>query len=177
MKHACIALLLLAGCSSQGTITGELSEPQGTGGADSSSPPAVKYEQVAFEWHSDGEIPRGSMSTTLPDGENFTGSYREIVDGAMMEDPDGFYSDWYGEPWDQPYWRWGDTWQYYEPGVFVTEYTGHVVAILKGDRGTHMRCDFHLHDGEQGMSSGGAGECQLSNGDRITSTFAPESGA
>jgi hypothetical protein len=34
-----------------------------------------------------------------------------------------------------------------------------------------MRCTFQLDEPDEGMDGGGSGECQVSNGDRITAVF------
>ena len=54
---------------------------------------------------------------------------------------------------------------------FIKLYTGRVVAWLQGDRGHSMRCSFTLANGDQGMKSGGSGECRLDDGRVITATF------
>ena len=54
---------------------------------------------------------------------------------------------------------------------YITYYSGQVVAVLDGDRGTKMRCHFILDERDEGVTGGGWGECQVSNGDRITAMF------
>jgi hypothetical protein len=47
---------------------------------------------------------------------------------------------------------------------WVQLYSGKVVATLFGDQGDSMRCRFQLTDPQAGLSGGGVGQCQVSNG-------------
>lgn len=84
------------------------------------------------------------------------------------------YGSWYAGPWSRDAWNWDGAWPRYDSVAdYVTHYTGKVVAKLKGDHGDEMRCHFTLDDREAGMEGGAAGECQVSNGERITAKFGP----
>ena len=77
---------------------------------------------------------------------------------------------------------WGPRWHPWEPfgppwveegdhTTFVRNYSGKVVATLFGDKDNTMRCRFQLTNPEAGLSSGGVGECQISNGGKIDVEF------
>lgn len=178
-----LPLLVAAGCKSQGTIEGELTTPKSSTSAANPSaadkeskvkPAAAKHEHVVFTWESTSGPHSGKMQAMLPDGEMFSGQFHEITSGTTVTVLDGFYRSWYGGPWSRYDWTWGGDWPYYYdyPDEYITYYTNRVVALLEGDRGTSMRCHFTLDDTTRGMKGGGQGECQLSNGDRITAVFA-----
>lgn len=170
-RLALTALLLAPACS-RGDFGGEVTRP------DTAPPvadqPAPTHEHVVFTWTSADESFAGHIRTTLPTGETFTGKYHEITTNVPTERYSEVYGGWYAGPWVGPRWYWGDAWPYYDTVEgFVTHYTGKVVARLTGDRGHEMRCHFTLDDRYGGMKGGGAGECQVSNGERITAHFEP----
>lgn len=171
------ALSLALACTSTGTIQGNLTEvPQPSPAATTTAAPAPIHEHVAFVWESSDFALSGTIRTTLPSGESFDGRYHEITSTTTVDRLGGFYGAWYGAPWYGASWGWGGAWPYYGSGgasEFITHYSGDVVAMLDGDRGTQMRCRFSLEDGASGMRGGGVGECQLSSGDRITAIFPP----
>ena len=175
-------LLCTSACKSEGTIQGDLTEPTAPSTTEPESTPEStpeqeaapppKHERVSFTWESEPGVPAGTIDTTLPDGEAFTGHYHEIMSTTEVSALDGFYELWYGGVWAEPRWVWGGDWPYYESDTeFITYYTGRVMAILDGDKGTSMRCNFQLDEPSRGMKGGGSGDCQLSNGDRITAIF------
>ncbi|WAS89886.1 hypothetical protein [Nannocystis punicea] len=174
-------LLLLVSACSRGSFGGEVTnpdtaapEPAGkTSGAQTgAAAPAVKHENVVFHWTSGDDSLSGRIKTKLPDGESFTGKYHEISRTATVDEYGDFYNAWYADPWMGPSWYWGGSWPYYDTvEEFITNNTGKVVATLQGDRGTKMRCRFTLDDPDRGIKGGGTGECQLSNGERITTRF------
>ena len=55
--------------------------------------------------------------------------------------------------------------------AFVRNHSGKVVTTLFGDKGNTMRCRFRHTNPEAGLSSGGVGECQVSNGGKIDVQF------
>lgn len=174
-----LALLLASACA-RGTMAGEITSPdtappeRGTK-AGPTAAPKPKHELVAFTWKSDGDATAGTIKTTLPDGEKFTGKFHEITRTTTVDAVGDVYGEWYGGPWAGPDWTWGDMFPYYSSTEeFITQYTGRAVATLTGDRGTKMRCHFRLDDPERGMKGGGHGECQLSSGERITTQFEPQ---
>ena len=159
----------------------EARPPQQGTPAPADAAPAPTYEQVRLTWSSSNSGQSGQIQTVLPGGEAFTGSFHEIT-STLAERRGGFcggwgggwYSGWYGGPWVGPGWYWGGAWPYYDScGGFITYYSNQVVAVLEGDRGRKMRCHFTLDDTGEGLANGGWGECQVSNGDRITAIFDP----
>jgi hypothetical protein len=103
------------------------------------------------------------------------GEYHQIVATTSVQHMGGFCGAWYGGPWAGPGWYggwYGSAWPYHRScDGFITYYTRQVVAMLTGDRGTRMRCHFHLDAPRDGMRGGGFGECQVSSGERITAMF------
>jgi hypothetical protein len=171
--------LTVVGCKSEGSFPGTISEKKSADeslqGKPVAAPPA-KYEGVGFTWQATDGSRSGTIQASLPNGEHFTGQFHEITDTTTVETLDGFYDTWYGSGWLGPEWAWDGAWPYYdEPDAYIRYYTGRVVAVLDGDRGTSMRCQFKLDNPAVGMKGGGQGECQLSNGDRIKTVFAAAS--
>jgi hypothetical protein len=160
--------LIAVGCKSKGKIEGQLSSSDEA----ATKPAKARYERVVFKWESTDDGRSGTIRTELPDGEQFSGPFNEIVAGTEVTVYDDFRGSWYGGPWTGRDWTWGGDWPYYSNSAdYVAFYTGHVVALLEGDRGTNMRCRFSLDDPSRGIEGGGAGECQTSEGDRITAVF------
>lgn len=171
-----LALVVTPACKSEGSFPGDLKEDAKTNNTKSTEHPGpakAKHENVEFTWEAEPGGHSGTMKTTLPDGETFTGQFHQLTGTTTVTDLDGFYGSWYGGPWVDGGWVWGPSWDYYEtPEEYLEYYTGQTVALLVGDRGTNMRCHFKLDKPDRGMKGGGSGDCQLSNGDRITSVFA-----
>ena len=116
----------------------------------------------------------GTLSVTLPDGESYSGRYLQITSTSTVDTLGWGWG--YGYGWG-PYW--GD-WGAWGPGPwygpadwtsFVRNYSGSVVATLFGNAGHTMRCRFHLASPELGLSGGGVGECQTSDGRHIDAQF------
>lgn len=177
-------LLLLAAACARGDFSGEVTRPdtappvtgdRTTGDRTTSDrAPAAKHQNVAFRWRSDTGSLSGEIETTMPGGEAFRGRFHEITRTTQVGELNDFYSTWYGDPWVGPTWAWGDMWPYYGTiEEYLTSYTGKVVATLTSPSGTRMRCRFTLDDPDRGLKGGGAGECQLSNGERITADIPP----
>jgi hypothetical protein len=176
-----IPLLCTAACAyeSRGVIEGNLTHahpPAAPPAQPADVSPVPAHEHVQLTWDSSNGGLSGQIQTSLPDGEAFTGTYHELT--SMADRGSGFcgswYGDWhggwYGAPWGGP----GGAWPYYGScDEYTTYYSGQVVAMLESDRGTKMRCRFILVEGGMGMAGGGWGECQVSNGDRITAIFDP----
>jgi hypothetical protein len=156
-----VAAAQLTGCVASGNIKGRLTMP----GAQP-VPVTLAYRSERFNQN-------GTMSAVLPSGESFSGRYLEVssdTDAAIL---DPYWGDW-GVGWG----GWGPWSDDYGPWVegadiptFVRNYSGKVIATLLGDRGSKMRCRFRLASPEQGMSSGGVGECEVSGGGKITAEF------
>ena len=156
-----IAACSLVGCVASGTIRGRLSTP----GA-AALPVELQYRSARFDQN-------GTMTTTLPNGEKFTGRYLQVTADANATTVEPYFGDW-GTDWTE----WGpssDDWGLFVPGedlpTFIRNYSGKVIATLLGDRGGRMRCRFRLADPTQGMSSGGVGECEVSGGGKIAAEF------
>lgn len=162
MKTRALWLCIIAGsllssaCTSTGTGTGQLVTPAG------------KRDAVTFRWRSDaGDWHHGTISVTLPTGEHYTGTYRQVSHSA----PVGLYTSmWTG--WD-PFWPdWPPPW--YRGTVvggwegWVRVYEGRVVARLEASAPARaMRCRFTLDDPDRGLAGGGDGDCKLSDGSAI----------
>jgi len=150
-------LLLLAGalsgCAHQGAIAGRLEAP-------GMQPKPIEMEYVTARFGSGG-----TMNTTLPSGEYFTGRYLQVTSETTA---DAFGPGWGGwGPWS-PFW--GD-WDGGDYATFVDNYSGRVIATLFGDRKNTMRCRFQLANPADGMTGGGIGECQITNGEKIQAQF------
>lgn len=168
IRRVVVALVVLAACTTTGAFEGDLAHPRDAG----AGPPPPRHEHVEFTWASEDGGLSGTMRAVLPDQRVFEGEFREITRTTHSSSVDGFYGSWYGGWWYGPGWYWGGAWPYYSSvDNFVVHYTGKVVATLDDHAGTHMRCRFELDDSEAGIGTGGEGECQLSNGDRITAWF------
>lgn len=145
--------LCLGGCSYNGAIAGRLEAP-------GMQPKPIEMTYTTRRFGSGGTI-----STTLPSGEYFTGRYMQITSETTA---DAFGPGWGGwGPW-KPFW--GD-WGGGDYSSFVRNYDGKVIATLFGDQRHTMRCRFTLANPEDGMTGGGVGECQISNGETIHATF------
>ena len=155
------AALLLSGCVASGPIKGRYTAP-GAG----PTPVTLHYRSARFNQN-------GTMSVTLPDGEAFSGRYLQVTSDTSGEALDPYWDNW-GVGWE----GWGafsDDYGPWIPGAdvptFVRNYSGKVIATLLGDRGSRMRCRFRLAEPNQGMSSGGVGECEVSGGGKISAEF------
>jgi len=155
------AAVWLSGCVASGTIRGTLTAPNA-----SPKPVTMQYRSARFSQN-------GTLATTLPTGEHFTGRYLLVASDTDAETLDPYWGGW-----DVGWGGWGPWTDDYGPYIvgadvptFVRNYNGKVIATLLGDRGSRMRCRFRLSDPEQGMSSGGVGECEVSGGDKIAAEF------
>src|SRR5712692_2724195 len=113
---------------------------------------------VAFTYTASWARNGGTLSTTLPSGEGFSGQYVQIASTSTVDtiEPslrDPAWIDW--GPFDTLWFHGSDK----------------VVATLFGDKGDVMRCRFRLNDPERGMPGGGVGQCQVSNGSHIDARF------
>jgi hypothetical protein len=148
----------LAGCVTTGSIGGRLSAP------------GEPVTGVVFSFQSDRFGEGGRLSAALPGGEYFSGRYLQITSTSTADVVQPISMFW-GPRWH--HWgAFGPPWM--EEGdhtAFVRTYSGKVVATLFGDKGNTMRCRFQLTNPEAGLSSGGVGECQVSNGGQIDVQF------
>lgn len=146
--------LTLNACTTTGTGGGQIAT---AGGAEL---------PVGFSWKSnDGGI-SGSMTATLA-ASHFAGRFFQITQQTRREVLTPLWTHWRQGWYDWPYWG-----PYPYPATqFITHYSGKVVATLEADDKQRMRCRFHLVDPSQGMSGGGEGECQLSDGRTVRASF------
>jgi hypothetical protein len=117
---------------------------------------------VRFDWKAEDAV-KGNMTATFTDGAVYTGQLFQITSDTRLDDVMPLWAGW-GRPWGG--------WAYWNAGPeFVTHYSGRVVANLSDANGDHMRCNFRLVRPSFGMSGGGQGKCQLSDGHTIDATF------
>lgn len=139
-------ILAGAGCATSGGGTGTLE----TGKREGSEP-------VVFQWSAAPDATHGTIEAELADGRDFSGQFLQVTSETEGTDLEPYWGGMWGGPW---YGMADDT-------AFVREYTGRVIAQLRGPDGEHMRCHFQLADPEAGPQSGGMGDCELSTGERI----------
>jgi hypothetical protein len=154
-----VVLLVLVACTTTGSGGGQV-----TGGDKTDRAP------VSFRWTStDGGI-TGSLAASIAEAQ-FQGQFFQITQHTRVEALAPLWTHWQRGWYDWQYWgrRWPEP---YPPTQFVTHYSGKVVATLEAAGGQRMRCRFHLADPARGMSGGGEGECQLTDGRLISAVFA-----
>ncbi len=148
----------LAACTTTGTGGGQVAGPGGQ-----SAP-------VAFSWISQDGGMSGSMTATLA-GTSYQGRFFQITQQTRAEVLMPLWSHWRRGWYDWPYW--GDPMTSVYPATqFITRYSGKVVATLAAGADQNMRCRFHLVAPARGMSGGGEGECQMSDGRTVRADFA-----
>jgi hypothetical protein len=144
-----VATLMSAACATTGTGVG-----QTVGGG-----PGVR-----FDWTAQDAV-KGQMTATFADGKSYTGQLFQITSDTRVDEMGPLWTGWHG-------WRRGFGFDYWNAGPeFVKHYSGRVVANLSNPNGDHMRCNFRLVRPGEGMAGGGAGKCQLSDGQTIDATF------
>jgi len=146
-----------AGCA-KGMLVGTVTVP---GGSESA---------LNMTWESGVFGESGTLAATMPDGEQFTGTYQVVREGMPRS---AVPAAWTG---DEPIQRQGDIdGTYWAAGAdhmaFVRAYKDNGIGTLKGDRGSTMLCRFYLLDSSAGMGGGGTGTCQTSRGAKITARF------
>lgn len=144
-----IALIALLGAACT-TTTG-----MGTGETRGGGP------GVRFDWKAEDAV-KGQITATFADGKTYAGQLFQITSDTRVDDVAPLWAGWRR--------GWGG-WDYWGGPQFVTHYSGRVVANLSDPDGDHMRCNFRLIAPSVGMSGGGEGKCQLSNGHTIDATF------
>jgi hypothetical protein len=150
--------LALAACTTTGVGGGQLAANGG------------EAQPVAFSWRStDGGI-TGSMTAVLP-GKTFEGRFFQITQQTRTEVLDPLWMHWHHGWYDWPYWGYPSGGPY-PTTRFITHYSGKVVATLEAPEQQRMRCRFHLVEPARGMSGGGEGQCQLSDGRTVRASFA-----
>ena len=152
-----LCLGALAACTTTGTGGGQVT---GAG---------AQEQPVAFNWKStDGGI-SGTMTASLPDSV-FQGRFFQITRQTRSEVLDPLWTHWHRGWYDWPYWG-GYMSPPYPTTQFITYYSGKVVATLESQNNQRLRCRFHLVEPVRGMSGGGEGECQLSDGRVVRAVF------
>ncbi len=151
-------MFALAACTTTGIGGGQMS---GAGAQD---------EPVAFSWKSTDGGMSGTMTAALP-GALFQGRFFQITQQTRAEVLNPLWMHWHSGWDDWPYWG-GPMAPSYPSTQFITYYSGKVVATLESEGKQRMRCRFHLVEPARGMSGGGEGECQLSEGRVVRAVFA-----
>jgi hypothetical protein len=118
-----------------------------------------------FSWKSTDDR-TGTLTASLSNGDTYSGQFFQVTHDTRVETLAPLWNGW-ASPWHG--WRY---WNQYPDTAFVTHYSGRVVANLADVSGEHMRCHFTLMHPQNGMSGGGAGQCQLPTGQTIDATFA-----
>ena len=150
-----------------------------------STPGSSQVEIVTISYSSD-EAYGGVVNITLgPEGERFRGNFVRINNESQGKAIRGnIMSSWVtlwdqnhkpgeADPWmrgtvDAPASREaGSGWDFY----LRKHYSGQVIAFLNGDRGNGIRCRMELKNRAEGMSGGGSGECEVSDGSHIRIRF------
>lgn len=108
----------------------------------------AKRIQVTY---TDPRIGQGRLQTVLPDGERFEG---KIVGIGSTEDQSNTAVS-------------GNESASFED---VNQFEGNAKATLSGSKGNIMKCRFNMADSIFGLSSGGFGLCQISDG-RVIDIF------
>ena len=127
-------------------------------------------QPVAFAWKSTDGGMSGTMTASLP-GAVFEGRFFQITRQTRSEVLQPLWNYWRHGWHDWPYWV-GPMAAPYPTTQFITHYSGKVVATLEAPDKQRMRCRFHLVEPAHGMSGGGEGECQLSDGRVVQAVFA-----
>lgn len=149
--------LALVACTTTGTGGGQLA---GDG---------AQSEPVAFSWTSkDGGL-SGTMTAALPD-VSYQGEFFQITQQTRTEVLAPLWTHWNRGWYDWPYWGVPVS-PAYPATQFITHYSGKVVATLAAQGEQRMRCRFHLVQPASGMSGGGEGQCQLSDGRLVRAVF------
>jgi hypothetical protein len=142
-----VAALLGAACATTGSGIGET-----RGGG-----PGVR-----FDWKENNAV-NGEITATFSDGKLYSGQLFQITSDTRVDDVAPLWVGWH---------RGWAGWNYWDAGPqFITHYSGRVLANLSDPDGDHMRCNFRLVHPSSGMSGGGQGKCQLSNGHTIDASF------
>lgn len=119
---------------------------------------------ATFAWSSDDGV-HGQMTALLADGSYYDGPFFQITRETTFEETAPLWRGWEGHGG----WRgWPE--EDAQARIAIT-YTGTVLANLKAASGARMRCRFALARPRVGMSGGGFGRCQLSDGAVINADF------
>lgn len=153
---AVVLCLSLAACSSSGYGSGRLA----SAGKPNEGP-------VTFRWSAGADPTSGPIAAVLPDGRRFEGRFMQVTSGAIDDRWGVAGVGWVGPGYGYGY---GPGWAYdpyYDSYGYVRQYSGRVVAQLRGPENELMRCFFVLEDPFEGPEEGGMGECAISTGERV----------
>jgi hypothetical protein len=149
----------LSACATQGIGMGQLRE------FEPGNARGQPVGTVDFRWHSQGASSTGgTITAVLPDGRTFRGWYREPT-----STPETYQAAWQSQqPGPASYTMSGEPlFVGGSPADHQPEYSGRLLARLRGSDGSVMRCWFHLDQPGQGPAGGGQGDCSLPNGEVI----------
>jgi hypothetical protein len=151
-------LWLVSACTSTGNGSGQVRDPAG------------QQAPVTFRWQSTDGGMSGTMTALLP-GALYEGRFFQITRQVRGEALDPLWMHWRSGWYDWPYWSRPLPAPLPTTAQFLTYYSGKVVATLESAGQPHMRCRFHLAAPARGLSGGGEGECQLSDGRGVQAVF------
>lgn len=123
---------------------------------------------VLVSWTSqDGGI-TGDLVVTVGD-DGYQGRFMQITSDTTQDAVAPMWSGWYDGwgPWPDPWIGEADV------TTFTKSYSGRVIANLFGPGQRRMRCRFDLMRPSSGMSGGGQGGCQMSDGKRVDVNIEP----
>lgn len=147
-----LAFAVLGGCATRGVGEGY-----------STAAPGLT---ATFTWTSMDGV-RGDMTALLSSGQRYDGRFFQITRETRIDDIQPLWSGWEQRSrW--PGWPDQGAWS-----SVATSYSGKVLANLKSASGEHMRCRFALSRPSSGMSGGGFGQCQRTDGAVVYAEFAP----
>ena len=104
--------------------------------------------RVSFNY-SDSRIGKADVQVVMPEGEHFEGRVERGTDRTRPNSSSTISTDRFEA---------------------VETFGGNADAVLSGNRGNIMKCRFHIADVIIGISSGGFGICQVSDG-RVIDIF------
>jgi hypothetical protein len=181
LRFALAGILLTSfGCAKlkpepkRGMLTGDWSKPGKEG-----------TEVIKLSYASNENV-GGTINVTLgADGEHFRGEFVRISKESQGKPIAGRVVSAWGTVWDdyspskaEDPWlqnraassrsgEAGPGWDFY----LRTHYSGRVIAFLSGNRDHTMRCRMELLNPAEGITGGGSGECQVSEGSTIKIRF------
>ena len=107
-------------------------------------------KRIEFSY-TDSRLGKGSLQTVLPGGERFEGQIVKIGSADVQSNTSAS----------------GNESTDFEDVII---FNGNAEATLSGNQGNIMKCRFHLTDSIIGLSGGGFGICQVSDG-RVIDIF------
>lgn len=132
---------------------------------------------------SPGGVSQGTLHLTLQQGNDIFDDVNQITATAMTSDGEIFTgrvvqniektnSTSSDTIWDSSKkTKHGWSTQFRDGADSSTSYRSDAQAVLNGNRGHSMTCDFRLANPEAGIDGGGVGQCQISDGRRVPVQF------